>query len=102
MGAKVSHIVVAAMKRGDNPNIPAVEEIAATSASIQNLLLAATALNIASFWSTGGMALKPAFKEFLQLGAEDQVLGIFYFGYTDEQPEGKRKVPLEDKIKWVG
>jgi nitroreductase len=102
MGDKVSHIVIAIMKRGDLPKIPALEEVAAASAAIQNLLIGATALNIASFWSTGGMTLRPEFKEHLQLREEDNVLGLLYLGYADEHPEGKRKVPVEDKVKWVG
>ena len=101
LGDNVSHVIIASMKRGDLPKIPPFEEIAAASAAIQNLLIGATALNIASFWSTGGMALRPEFKEFLELGEDDNVLGILYLGYTDEHPEGKRKTPVEDKVRWV-
>ncbi len=101
MGDNVSHIIIAAMKRGELPKIPPFEEIAAASAAVQNLLIGATALNIASFWSTGGMALRPEFKEFLALGEDDNVLGILYLGYADEHPEGKRKVPIEAKVKWL-
>lgn len=100
-GDKVSHIIVAVMKRGDLPKIPAFEEIAASSCAIQNMLLGATALNIASFWSTGGMALKPVLRDVLGYGDDDQVMGILYFGYADEHPEGKRNTPIEEKITWV-
>lgn len=101
MGDKASHIVVAYMKRGTNPNIPQFEEIAASACAIENLLLGATAKGIASYWGTDGATLKPAMKEFLELGADDQVMGLLYLGYADEQPEGRRKVPMEEKVKWV-
>lgn len=101
MGDKVSHIIVAVMERGDLPKIPAFEEIAAASAAIQNLLLGATALNMASFWSTGGMTLRPEMKDFLNLRQEDEVMGILYLGYSDELSEGKRKVPVADKVNWL-
>lgn len=101
IGNNASHVVIAIMKRGSNPNIPVIEEVAAASASVQNILLAATSLNIASFWSTGGMTLKPAMKNFLELGEEDAVLGLLYLGHTDNQPEGRRTTPLESKVKWV-
>jgi len=39
-------------------------------------------------------------KEFLNLGELDQVIGVLYLGYTDVQPEGKRRVSLEEKITW--
>lgn len=100
-GDKASHVIITVMKRGSLQKIPAFEEIAATSCAIQNLLLGATSLNIASLWSTGGMALKPAFKTFLQLGEEDVVMGNLYLGYTNEYPEGKRTIPFEEKIKWI-
>ncbi len=100
-GDNVSHVIVAVMKRGDLPKITPLEEIAASSCAIQNMLLGATALNIASFWSTGGMALKPALKEFLGFGEHDLVMGILYFGYANEYPAGKRNTSIEEKITWV-
>ncbi len=100
-GDKASHIIVAIMKRGSLPKIPAFEEEAAVSCAIQNILLGATALNMASFWSTGGMALKPAMKAHFELGEEDRVMGILYLGYADEIPAGRRTKPLEEKITWV-
>jgi nitroreductase len=101
MGANVSHVVVAIMHRSQLSKLPVMEEIAAASCAIQNLLLGATALNIGSFWSTGGATLKPVMKDYLGLDEEDQVLGLLYLGYSDVHPEGVRKTPLEEKIKWV-
>ncbi|MFB9864150.1 nitroreductase family protein [Rufibacter immobilis] len=102
MGDRASHVLVAYMRRGDLPKIPALEEIAATSCAIQNLLLGATALGISSYWGSGGMAYHPAMKELLQLRDEDVVLGILYLGYSDSPAEtGKRVVPLADKVRWM-
>ncbi len=99
---KVSHLIVSVMKRGTNEKIPHVEEVAAASAAIQNILLGATALGIASFWSTGGMTLKPAMKSYLGLGNEDIVLGLIYLGYTDEPAKpGTRNSAPADKVKWM-
>jgi nitroreductase len=99
-GDKASHVIIALMRRGDLPKIPVVEEIEAVSCAIQNILLGATALGIASFWSTGGLALKPPMRAFLHLGAEDHLVGVLYLGYTDEHPKGRRQIPIEEKIKW--
>ncbi|WP_428329537.1 nitroreductase family protein [Mucilaginibacter sp.] len=100
-GDKASHVIIAVMKRGNLPKIPQFEEIAAASCAVQNLLLGATSLNIASFWSTGGMALRPAFKEFFKFGEEDAIMGVLYLGYADQYPEGKRNTPVEEKITWI-
>jgi nitroreductase len=89
------------MQRSDLGKIPVSEEMEAVACSIQNILLSATALGIASFWSTGGMALKPAMKDFLQLGPDDHVVGVVYLGYVDEAPAGKRTIPLEKKVTWL-
>jgi nitroreductase len=97
-----SHVVIAYMHRGSNPNIPEIEEVAATACAIQNLLLGATEHGIATFWSTGGMALQPAMKAYLDLREEDRVLAILYLGYSDRpEKEGKRSVPVSEKVKWI-
>jgi nitroreductase len=101
-GDKASHLLIAVMKRGANDKIPVVEEIAAASAAIQNILLGASALGIASFWSSGGMTHKPALREHLGLTHDDIVLGLIFLGYTDEPAkEGVRNTPLPEKVKWL-
>jgi nitroreductase len=100
-GDKASHAIIAVMRRGDLPKIPASEEYASTACAVQNLLLGATALNLASYWGTGGMILKPAMKAFLQLRDEDEVMGVIYLGYADEYPKGIRRIPLVDKVTWI-
>ncbi len=98
-----SHIVIVYMKRGNNPKITAVEEVCATAAAIQNILLGASALGIAALWSTGGLVLHPAMKNYLGLQEEDRVLGMLYLGYSDAPPKAARRVvPLAEKTAWNG
>jgi len=102
MGDMASHLVIAIMRRTPEAKIPKLEEYAATSAAIQNVLLGAEALDIASFWSTGGMVLKPAMKQYLKLQEEDEVLGFLYLGYSDQpKKDAVRNIPLEEKITWA-
>lgn len=102
MGDMASHLVIAVMRRTPEAKIPKLEEYAATSAAIQNVLLGAESLDIATFWSTGGMALKPVMKQYLKLQEEDEVLGFLYMGYSDQpKKEAVRNIPLEDKITWA-
>jgi nitroreductase len=99
---KASHLVIAVMKRGENVKIPQVEEVAAASAAIENILLGATAMGIASFWSTGGMTHSHALKTHFELAADDIVMGLIYLGYTDEPAkDGVRNTALTEKIKWM-
>jgi nitroreductase len=99
-GDLASHIIIAIMRRGSLPKIPALEEIAATAIAVQNILLGATAAGITSFLSTSGMTHHPAMKDFLQLKQEDVVLGILYLGYSDEKVQGKRQTEIEEKVTW--
>jgi nitroreductase len=99
-GDLASHLVVVSMHRGNLPKIPALEEIAATAMSIQNILLGATAAGIASFLSTGGITHHEAMKNFLRLRREDVVMGILYLGYSDEVLQGKRQASIDEKVNW--
>ncbi len=40
-------------------------------------------------------------KQMLGLAEDDMVMGLLYLGYTDEpSSEGKRNIPLSEKISW--
>lgn len=101
-GDTLSHIIVVYMKRSVGNSIPAVEELAAVSAAVQNMLLGAAALDIAVLWSTGGMTHHPAMKTYLGLGDEDVVMGLLLMGYTDlpAQPV-KRNSTIDNKVVWM-
>lgn len=100
-GDNASHIIAVFSKRGPKANITELEEICATAAAVQNMLLTAEDLGIASFWSTGGQILKPAMKQYFQLKDEDQIIGLIYLGYSDQpKSEGRRLTPLEEKVMW--
>lgn len=98
-----SHLIIAVMKRTPETKIPFLEEYAATSAAVQNILLGASVRNIAAIWNTGGMALKPPMKAYLGLDPEDEVVGLIYLGYSDDPIHGAavRKIPLTDKVTFV-
>jgi nitroreductase len=98
-GERSSHLIVCIMKRS-NEKIPVMEEMAAACCAVQNILLGAAALDIATLWSTGGMTLHPAMKNHFQLNELDEILGILFLGKTDEHIEGKRKIALSEKVVW--
>lgn len=100
MPNKASHIILCTMQRKPTTRIPVLEEIAATACSMQNILLGATALGIASYWGSGGMLYKPEMKGYLGLGDDDVVLGALYLGYSEAKPNGRRTVPLSEKVTW--
>ncbi len=65
-----------------------MEHIAAASAFVQNLLVAATAKNITTYWSSGGVFNKSEYKKMIQIPAEEILLGsIFLFPNEVDQYE---------------
>ena len=102
LGNQTSHIIGVYMQRQVPAKIAVVEEIAATAAAMQNILLGAEALGISALWSTGGMTHHPALKSFWGLAEEDVVMGLLYLGYSDAQvAEGKRNGTVSEKTEWI-
>lgn len=100
-GDNASHLIIVVMKRTVASKIKEREEYAAVAASVQNMLLGATALGLASMWSTHGMSGSNEMKSLLGLAEEDCVVSFLYLGYTDESPrEETRKISLSEKMKW--
>lgn len=100
-GEKASHIIAVYMKRQLTQKIPLVEEIAATAAAIEHLLLGAQEQGIAALWSTGGMTYHESMKQLLGLEENDQMMGLIYLGYSDEDaPAAKRNIQISEKTVW--
>ncbi|MEM8734433.1 MAG: nitroreductase family protein [Planctomycetota bacterium] len=60
-----------------------MEHIAAASAAIQNLLLAATAQGIENYWSSGGVLRSPATFEKLDIPLNEILLGAIFLFPSD-------------------
>lgn len=83
-----------------SPKILDHEELASTAMAVQNMHLAARALGLAGFWSSGAKAFTPQVAELLGLEPPARCLGFFFVGYPkDEWPEGKRR-PWQEKVQW--
>jgi nitroreductase len=54
----------------------------AVAAGIQNMLLGATALGLASFWSTPAITRPPAVLELCGFAPDDRLVGIIYLGWA--------------------
>jgi len=77
-----------------------IENICATAAACENLLLAAQGLGLAAQWRTGDPARDPAVKEFLGFEADQLILAFLYIGYADPTTP-KERPSFEDRVRWV-
>jgi nitroreductase len=82
-------ITAIATPRGDR--IPAVEQILAMGAAIQNLTLAAYALGFGAFWRTGAPAYDTEVRRAFGLASDDVIAGFIYVG-TIATPGRAREV----------
>ncbi len=94
-------IAVAASPQVDNPKVIGSEELAATAAAIQNMLLAAHALGLGAIWRTGAVAYHPKIKELFGLEEKDHMLGFVYLGYPDMDPPHKERTSYQEKTVWI-
>ncbi len=75
-----------------------LEDRDAVSSAIQNILLAATAEGLASYWGTGAICDAPAVKSFCGFDVDDTVLGAIYLGWPmGDVPVPSRRPPV---ITW--
>jgi len=82
------------------PGIIEHEEQSSVAMAVQNMHLAAQALGLAGFWSSGKKAFSPAVAEFLGLEPPARCLGFFFVGYPAiPWPEGSRR-PWQEKVEW--
>ncbi len=72
-------VVVAAVIR-ENPKVPGVEQIVATGAAAQNMLVATHAMGLGGFWRTGPFAYDAEVKKAFGLTATDAIVATLYIG----------------------
>jgi len=78
-----------------------IENICATAAACENLLLAAHGLGLAAQWRTGEAARDPDVKKFLGFEAEQHLLAFLYIGYPDNPPVTETRPSFEDRTVWI-
>lgn len=99
---KCSHVIGIGMKRGDNPKVPEVEEIASVAMAVQNMWLTCHALGLAGYWSTGPLAFTDGMRDYFGLEEGDRSLGLFYLGKSAKpHPTGRRLSAIDQKLRWV-
>ena len=79
-----------------------VENIAAASAAIQNMLLVAHARGLATKWSTGAPAVSDYVKEYFGLTPQHHLLAFIYLGYAAQEHPRGRRTPHHQKTTWLG
>ena len=94
-------IIAVAVSPSPKPEIVEIEEIEAGMAAVQNMLLAAHALDIGAMLRTGKPAYHEKMKTFLGLAPRDHIIGFIYVGYPDMPPRKGLRTGWEKKTVWL-
>ena len=78
-----------------------IENICATAAACENILLAAHALGLAAQWRTGDAARDPNVKKFLGFAEDQHILAFLYIGYSEIIPDSAPRPGFEDRTVWM-
>ncbi|MBN8555975.1 MAG: nitroreductase family protein [Deltaproteobacteria bacterium] len=96
---KLGAVVVVTNLKDENPIVD-LENYAAACCAVQNILLAATSMNIQNFWSTGKFFTHSASLQFLKISVTERFVGALWLG-KGEVPTGKPRTPAKEKTIWI-
>ena len=92
-------MVVVTWVRATDPVVD-LEDHAAASAAVQNLLLAATARGLGSFWSTNQALAHHRTLAHLGCGPDEACLGAIWLGTAAAPAPTPARLPLADRRRW--
>jgi nitroreductase len=93
-------VLIVVSSRTDANPVTAEEDLIATAAAIQNLLLAAHAKGLSAAWKTGKITSSTPVKRFLNLDPSDKILAFVYLGAEAKEVPGSRDRRVPNTITW--
>jgi nitroreductase len=94
-------VIAVAVDKPALPKVKEIENVCATAAAVQNMLLAAHALGLGAMWRTGPAATDPAIKHFFGWEADQHLIGFVYIGYPQQEAAPHERPSFEDRTTWM-
>lgn len=98
---RAPYVIAVTVEPDAREKVVELEEIAATAAATQNMLLAAEALGLGAIWRTGWVTYTPQVREFLGLSERATVLGFVYVGYPAAPAPERTRKPVDEVTRWI-
>jgi len=95
-------VIVVAAEAPNQPNVMEIENIEATAAAVQNMLLTAEEMRLACMWRTGDAAYDPHVKQWLGLESGEHIIAFLYVGYPAIPRLERVPISYKDKTTWQG
>lgn len=96
-------VIVVLTDAADTPDLFRAN-IESASAAMQNLLLAATALDLGTCWMTGPLRDEAALRRVLEIPETKEIVAVTPLGHPQVTPEIRQRLDpdLHKKVCWVG
>ncbi len=94
-------LIAVAVDKPSEAKVLEIENVCATAAALENLLLAAYAVGLGAKWRTGEWARDARVKEFLGFAADQQIVGFVYLGYPEFTVQPALRPSFEDRTVWM-
>ena len=95
-------LIIVASEHPTTPKVVDIENVEATAAAVQNMMLVGEEMGLACMWRTGDGAYDPHVKQWLGLETEDSIVAILYVGYPAISTTERQPVPFSAKTTWLG
>jgi len=95
-------IIVVVAEPPQLPKVLEIENIEATAAAVQNMLLVAEEMGLACMWRTGDAAYDPRVKQWLGLAPDDHIVSFLYVGFPAIPHLERMPVSFKEKTTWLG
>ena len=93
--------VIVVSTRTDADPVRAEEDLTATAAAVQNMLLAAHARGFSAAWKTGKIVYDRAVKACLGLDPTDRIVAFVYLGATASEEPLPRERDAAACVQWI-
>jgi nitroreductase len=94
-------LVAVGVDKPSEEKVLEIENLCATAAACQNLLLAAQAEGLAVKWRTGEWARDSKVKEFLGFAPDQHLIAFLYIGYPEFMAAYEPRPSFEDRTVWM-
>lgn len=94
-------LIVIGVDKPSEPKVLEIENICASAAAAENLLLAAHAEGLAVKWRTGEWARDLKVKEFLGFTPDQHIIAFLYIGYPAMEVDYPQRPSYEDRTVWM-
>lgn len=96
-------IIVCVTKIVPHLKVPTFEQLLATGAAVQNMLLAFESMGYGTMWRSGDAVLSATLKEKFGAGDDDYIAGFIYVGTKSLEPKTKPPRTVADFLsEWNG